>query len=104
METITVNNREYRVKPIKPALLPYLQLWGDLMTRRPKTVQEAEEISREIQELQNKIFAMAVEPTPPDEDAIDVIAELSRIILEKTTRGRRDGGTFRQPPTRGARG
>lgn len=103
MKEFKVNGRTYRLKPLKPALIPYLQLWGDLMARRPKDVNEAEQISRELEELQNKIFSMAVEPIPVDEDVLDVMTQISVAIAERVNRGTEEGRKFRgkSPSTAG---
>ena len=98
MDEFEVNGRTYRLKPLKPAILPYLQLWADLMNRKPKNIEEAREISREIQELQNEIFKMAVEPMPPDEDALDVITQISLAVAGKVSRGEKLGRKFRGKP------
>jgi len=97
-EEFEVNGRKYRLKPLKPAILPYLQLWGDLMTKKPKDLEEARKISEEIESLQMEIFKMSVEPIPPDEDALDVMTQISLAVAGKVSKGEELGRKFRRKP------
>lgn len=85
-------NRKYKIKPVSPSLSPYTVLIGKLLKTEPKTVEEAEQLSTQIQAAMEKVFEKTVSPKPAIEDYIVVYNQ----IIEKTNAELEKAGFFRQ--------
>jgi len=84
---------EYKVTPIPPYLSPYSTRISELLTRKPQTNQEADEISNEIIFAMKKLLSGTVTPAPLPEHELRLfkaVIQLTNTILE-------DAGLFRQP-------
>jgi len=76
---------EYTITPIPPYLSPYSTRISELLTRKPRTNQEADEISGEITFAMKKLLSGTVTPTAPPEHELQLfkaVIQLTNTILE----------------------
>jgi len=71
-----IGDTEYTVMPIPPYLSPYSTRIGELLQKRPQTVQEAEEMSKEIKILMEKLLKETVKPEPSIEHQTQIFKVL----------------------------
>jgi len=82
MKTIEVNGREYKLKPPRVILQPYLRLYSDLVGKETSSFEEAEKTEVEIKRVIEKIFELAVEPRPLPEDEIPVLMQIANYVAQ----------------------
>lgn len=87
-EPITINGTRYEIQAIPLQLIPHTNLYSDLSNRKPKTVEEANEIGNQIKEVSDVILSKVVKPTPKDEDKSEIFSFLmvytANAITERT--------------------
>lgn len=76
MKTVKVGDRTYTIKELPPMAISYISLFKELWPKTPKNVEEAEEISNEIEKIVDYLFTACVEPRPTEDDAFKVIVAL----------------------------
>jgi len=69
---ITVNNRQYNILPIPIEFTPHTTFFAELLMRQPKTVEEANQISKEIAQIVTIVLAQIVKPQPSEEDKTEL--------------------------------
>jgi hypothetical protein len=68
MVKLQVNGVEYCISPVPPRLAPHNALYSEMIMRKPKTVEEAEQIGKVIDELSAIILKATVSPTPKESE------------------------------------
>jgi hypothetical protein len=92
LKKVTIEGVEYSLTVIPPYLLPFLNLYGELATKSAKTIEEAEQVSREMRRASEKILEACVSPKPKPEHE----TELFRYISNLTSRTIQEVDSFFQ--------
>jgi len=83
---LKIDGVEYQVKPMPLHLSPYAARMSELLQKVPTDLSEADEMSKEIEQLQSKIFAETVSPEVRKEHTIELynaVNDLTREIMKK---------------------
>jgi len=87
-----IDGVKYNLIPVPPYASPYNVLLGDLLRKKPETVEAAEAISHAIKKAMEKLFAETVTPTPKPEHQ----TQLFNAVSELTTKVLKEAGLFRE--------
>ena len=90
---VKIGNMEYNVISIPPSLAPYSTYISELLKVTPKTFEEAEKNSVEIEKAMIKLFEGTVSPQPKREHHI----QLYNAVIEETNKALEQAGFFRKP-------
>jgi len=81
-----IDNVEYEIIPIPPHLSPYNSRISELLQKKAASFQDAEEISKEINQHMEKLLSETVTPKPRKEHQTEIynaIIDLTNAVLEK---------------------
>ena len=87
-----IGETEYDVQPITPELSPFIARIGEVMKTKPKDVEEAKAIRKEIAELSDIIFPETVTPDPAKEHKM----QLLQTVLNLTAQVMDEADCFRK--------
>jgi len=80
---ISVGDNKYNIRPAPPSHFPFFIVVADYLEMKPKNVNHAIEISRNIDTLLSKIFEASCDPLPSQSDALEIFAKIMDITIEK---------------------
>lgn len=88
-----IEDVEYEIIPIPPYLSPYSTRISELLKKTPQSVEDASEISGEIKEAMDKLFAETVTPKPERKHRTQVFNTINKLTMEVIE----DAKFFRKP-------
>jgi len=87
---------EYNIIPISPHLSPYATRIGELLQKKPQSVQEVEETSGEINVLMDKLLSETVKPKPTKEhqtQVFNILCEYTNAVIQEAQFFRKNKGS-----------
>ena len=84
---VKIGNNEYTVTPLPPRLAPHNAFYSELLQRKPSSVEEAQEIGKNLGELCEIILTATVTPTPREEhytQLYNAVVELTNRVLSQS--------------------
>jgi len=77
---ITVEGVKYKIKPIPPYLMPFIDYFLKITAHPAENMEEAKKIGEEIDTIFTTIFKETVEPMPKPEHAQAVFAGVTEYV------------------------
>jgi hypothetical protein len=84
---VKIGETEYAISVIPPRLAPHNALYGELLQRKPASVEEAESVGSTIAELITIILKATVQPFPPEQhhtQLFGAVTELTNKVLSQS--------------------
>jgi hypothetical protein len=88
----TIDGTKYIIIPIPPSHAVYASLYGIRTKEQPKSLDEANQISQDIEGAVAKLFEECVKPTPQKEHYTQVL----KALFDLTAQVQKDAGLFRK--------
>jgi len=98
---LKIDDVDYELMPVPPSLAPYQARINELMSQKPKSIEETKEISGELKPLIQAVLLETVSPKVRREHELAVFRALMKLTNETLTQVQFFPGGKRSEPEKG---